>query len=414
MRAVSVLLVGIPVATYSLYSLNNNSKNNHNIPGLINVKASEQSLQLQQVQVLFRHGARTPIKSKEDYGNFLNLDSVVWDKERFMKVLPHTSINYLIKSIDGDDFVKPVSHLGLYLTGGCIGGDLTTIGQQEAYDFGNWLFSEYITKHLLISPTYRSNDIYVRSTISKRAVLTAVGVMAGLYKKENLAESVIIHAAPTSSENMCPNFQGCAKLHERFVHYWKEIREGQEAINNTMGLKEGTRPFNFVEILDVIHQRHHHGLFVPEYLFQKEEEIEKHAMEVMLDILGNRNIDQLKNSIGSFVENICCRINEAITGRCKYKMILYSSHDTAVISFLICLGIFDGCWPGFVANVILELYEGKNGKRFIRVLHNRKSVILDKESGEEFLPVEKFMKLVEKYRVVNWDEDCGNDVERIK
>jgi len=408
MKIVRVFFVGIPIATCSLYLSKSTGKNNVSFSALARAQASQRSLQLEQVQVLFRHAARTPIKSEKEFDNFTNLDAVVWDKERFAKVLPHVDIDYILKTVDGDDVIEEKPHSNyLPLPGGCNGGDLTTTGQEEAYEFGNWLANEYMTKHALISPTYTNDAVYIRSTNTHRSVFTAVDVMAGLYAKGNLSEPVIIHSKRTN-ENIYPNWSQCTKIKKRFVYYWNVVKNGQEDINHEMGVKDGARLYNFVEIHDIIAQRKHHGLFVPKYLLDKEKEIAEHAMALVLEILGNANVSQLRNSIGSFVEAISCEISDAIVGTCKRKVIFYASHDTTIICFLSVLGIFDNLWPPFVANIIVELYKDDNGKRFIRVLHNREVVILDKDSGEEFLPVEKFMKLIEKYRVVNWDEDCGN------
>ena len=37
-------------------------------------------------------------------------------------------------------------------------------------------------------------------------------------------------------------------------------------------------------------------------------------------------------------------------------MMLYSVHDTSVAALLLALGIFDGKWPGFAADLAFELY----------------------------------------------------------
>lgn len=38
-------------------------------------------------------------------------------------------------------------------------GQLTTVGQQQAYDLGKWLHEEYIKKHNLISTKYCTDEI---------------------------------------------------------------------------------------------------------------------------------------------------------------------------------------------------------------------------------------------------------------
>lgn len=404
MRYIKRLLVNVPIAA-SIYSLKNN---NISLPGSFHVTAKEDFLHLEQVQILFRHGARSSIKAKEDFDRFTNVDAVEWNYDKFS--IPSSSIDfeYVIKSIHDGSVLEPVSHRLIHL-GGFNGGELTNVGFEEAKDFGNWIFKEYISKHSFIPSVYSSNDIFIRSTISKRAVLTGVGVISGLYGKENLPETVLINSAPSNDDSICPNWYGCKKISKRVAYHWNDTSKcGLDTINKEMGLKEGAKPFNYVEIFDLITQRYHHGLDVPDFLLRKEKEIGRLAMDTLFCVLG-KNDEELRNSIGSFVENICTNIDNAVDGTSKHKMYLYPSHDTTIMSFLTSLGIFDEEWPPFVANVIVELYRSDSGEHFVRLLHNRRPVVLDKETGSEFLPSNDFLRLVEKYRVKDWSKDCGNE-----
>ena len=56
------------------------------------IHGKERNLQLRQVQVLFRHGARTPIHYRPGSNDDLRQDEVVWDREKLMRTLPHVDI----------------------------------------------------------------------------------------------------------------------------------------------------------------------------------------------------------------------------------------------------------------------------------------------------------------------------------
>ena len=71
-------------------------------------------------------------------------------------------------------------------------GQLTTVGQQNAYELGTWLANEYITKHAFISPIFRSSEIYIRSTNRARTLQSAACLITGLYGKENVTETIPI------------------------------------------------------------------------------------------------------------------------------------------------------------------------------------------------------------------------------
>ena len=47
------------------------------------------------------------------------------------------------------------------------------------------------------------------------------------------------------------------------------------------------------------------------------------------------------------------------TSNSNYKLMLFSSHDTTLVSLLLALGIFNNTWPDFAADVAFELYRDK-------------------------------------------------------
>lgn len=407
MKFPRVFIASIPAAaTYSFYCLRQH--NYENISLSTKVHARQQNLQLQHIQVLFRHGARTPIKSSKEYDNFTNIEAVEWSRDIFMKPLPHARVDFVLKSLHNNDVLQPRSP-SLLLQGGGRGGELTTTGQQEAYDFGKWLADQYIVKQGFIPPMYTENGpVYVRSTYVQRTVYTAVGVMAGLYGKQSILEPVVIRT-DEKNDHLGPNWGACAHMNKRFLYHWSVVEDGQEKLNEKMGVKSGARLYNYIEIHDIITQRKHHGQFVPQYLLDQQSFIADEALALMMKILGN-NVNELRNNVGSLVETLCCEINEAIAGTSKRKAIFYAAHDTTVLCLQKVLGIFDGKWPPYVANVIIEVYKDDDGDHFVRVLHNQQPVVLDEEGMDQYLPVEKFMKLAQEYRVVDeprlWQRRC--------
>ena len=68
------------------------------------LQAAEQKMKLEQVQVIFRHGARTPTSwTKEMFQNYTNIEPEIWDKDKLLKVSPETDIDYMVKMQDGSD-----------------------------------------------------------------------------------------------------------------------------------------------------------------------------------------------------------------------------------------------------------------------------------------------------------------------
>lgn len=90
------------------------------------------------------------------------------------------------------------------------------------------------------------------------------------------------------------------------------------------------------------------------------------------------------------------------------KMQILACHDTTLIPLLVCLRIYDGQWPPFMANLIFELYKEKeSGNMYMRVLYNgqvQRLKVLEKscETANEYekaglLPYADMVALLDKY-----------------
>lgn len=104
------------------------------------ILASEQTLKLEQVQVVFRHGARAPIWNKEHFEAFRNVIPQTWQKQLLCKDFP-IDIKYKITLEDGTIPVGSTydDEVPTEMEGGCITGQLTYCGQKEIYDLGRKL-----------------------------------------------------------------------------------------------------------------------------------------------------------------------------------------------------------------------------------------------------------------------------------
>ena len=100
MRSLKILSLSAPLATCAFYWFDLHNKNmplNYSI-----LQASEEKMKLEQVQVIFRHGARTPMNYWTDktFQGLSNIEPEIWDKDKLMKVLPWTDIDYTVKLQD--------------------------------------------------------------------------------------------------------------------------------------------------------------------------------------------------------------------------------------------------------------------------------------------------------------------------
>ncbi|KAK3277775.1 hypothetical protein CYMTET_14241, partial [Cymbomonas tetramitiformis] len=180
--------------------------------------------QLKQVQVVARHGARTT------FSHEFPLRNVSWD----MCDLPSKGVPVMVRNLDGGE--SPFSHdndrqVQQKMPGGCHTGQLTTTGFQQAIDLGKWLREQYVVQHELLPVELDRSTLAIRTTNIARTILTAKGILTGLYpaaavehsKHESIQEDqyVTLHTASDAKEWLHPNYRHC----QRFMEMFQEGRE---------------------------------------------------------------------------------------------------------------------------------------------------------------------------------------------
>ena len=145
------------------------------LPCLQEPEEKEEETELVQVQIVFRHGDRTPIDTYP--GNPYNWS--IWEQ-----------------------YGGP--------------GQLTQIGMKQGYEYGKYLRKRYSK---VLSQRYDRKRVFVRSTDYDRTLMTAQSVLAGLYKPvrdQIWKDDLLWQPIPVSTKNyekVC-----CNKKIDIFVH----------------------------------------------------------------------------------------------------------------------------------------------------------------------------------------------------
>lgn len=174
--------------------------------------------ELRLVQVLFRHGARTPLKTIPD------VIEAQW-VPTLLEAPPHTHINYVVTDLKGGPQPpSPVedSYRKNILSGGAFAGQLTTIGMQQLYELGERLRKSYIEETPFLSPAFIPTEVYVRSTNIVRTIESAKCLIAGLFQQKQ-KDIVSILTTESESEILYPNYHGCKLLKVLSGPRWAEL-----------------------------------------------------------------------------------------------------------------------------------------------------------------------------------------------
>lgn len=334
-------------------------------------KTNDSQFDIKLVQVLFRHGARTPLKSIPD------VLEAQW-VPNLLKAPPHTHIDYVITDLHGGPRPPaPVedSYRASTLSGGTYPGQLTTLGMQQLYDLGKRLRKRYVQEVSFLAPTFNPAEVYIRSTNILRTIESAKCLVAGLFQQKQ-SESVSILTAEAEHEILYPNYHGCRLLKQLSGHRWAEsatlpdIADDLRNVQNALGIPSHQR-VDFILIRDDMVAREAHGLACPSELENWKEVVEQRAVDMIYHVYEPSKKENLQLCVGPLLHTVVANMEEKMEGtgpEAKRKLFLYSVHDTTLMPCLMALGIFDMKWPPYAADITIELLEHRTTKEpFVKV-----------------------------------------------
>ncbi|OAF58106.1 hypothetical protein VC83_05250 [Pseudogymnoascus destructans] len=363
------------------------------------------SLKLQQVQVLLRHGERSPVSARFQNAGLapfwpycsvaqqllnatLNSKSSQWgtlEWKRRLETFGPKDNPVIASGPEGE--VDAICNLG----------ELTDTGRRTTLALGKRLRHLYVDQLNFMPSTISNGDmIYLRATPIPRALESMQEAFWGLYPSDTRSASfpppTIITRNP-SDETLFPNDGNCRRFAmlsrafaQRTADRWNDTTEmayltkkiGKWMPDPSKGVAVDSRP-RLSGIMDTINSTLAHG---PETRLPNEfyddkgrEIIEKIGVEEWFS--GYKESQEYRAlGIGGLMGDICQRmvghverngnsdgasngpITKATDGEQDIKLGLSGCHDTTLAAILTSLGAFDGeKWPPYTSHVALELFK---------------------------------------------------------
>jgi lysophosphatidic acid phosphatase type 6 len=370
------------------------------------------------VQVVFRHGARTPLGKK--YWPHLLGEAGAWDVCGAAPPFPLAPLD--VREEGGGPRPRnahDAEQVAARLPGGaCHRGELTREGYAQARALGEWLRRRYVDGARFLPDVYDPSDgaVGARSTNYARTLATIAGVWTGLYPELAAAAAgappLRVAVTEQMDEILYGDASACAALGAR-VRQLAAARSAAPPDAAAEALSEQVRPalavphgerVNFLDLHDALTTLRTHGKPLPAALTRPEvlRGVELEATKHFLTFLAPpRETGQqeavLRLGMGRLLLLLLQRMEAAALGggagqQPQKKLYLYSGHDSSVLPLLAALsggaGVRD--WPPYCANLVFELFEPAGGsgaaappgdRARVRVLYRGEPLPLDALCG---------------------------------
>lgn len=401
------------------------------------------NLELLQVQVVFRHGERTPVRHRlasagvpehwqmcdaasqfrAAFSSRAGEDSLRWQTMPYKRQIegfgPHS----------GPAVVSPNGTAERV----CLMGELTNRGRETTLALGERLRELYVKQlGFLNDKVEHSSYIYMRHSPITRAGESLFQVFAGLYppEKRSPAFEPVVLVRNISEENLFPNESQCrrlALLAERFAEIaadkWNPILAGRATdafgkyINGIVAVNGHPRVSG---ILDTVSSAQGNGVPLPAELVTEEALADVEAASVdewFRGYVDEREYRRL--GAGRLLGDLVDKMQKAARGKDVFKVGLYGAHDTTLGSLLASIDAFDGRWPRYTSSIAFEVFRKSSDSLFgrdehyVRLRYNDKPLTLPgckghtSEGDSSLCTLAQFSKIVKEITPDDWSKECA-------
>jgi len=360
---------------------------------------------LEMVQVLMRHGDRTPL-----YSTLLpNMDQ--WDCSLSTFMLPSQNAQEEALSNVNRLFRKVYMPNREYLPGNCSVGQLTSLGFSQHLQLGQAFQSLYIEKYGLLSSTLNPNEMYFRSTDVPRTLQSAQAQITALYPSASNPGIINLNTMDSYFEDMSPNTKLCPELGillqnttttPEYVQWVNQNAQFKQQLMSILGVSSFP---GWSGLMDLFFATQCHDLPLPQGITQTMvDAVYQNAIWQWTYQLSFPMVARLGSSplLNEFINNIRSFIN----GETNVKYFLFSGHDDSVGPFVNLFGLLNQ-WPPYASHVELELWSDSSNAKYIQFKYNGESYVLD-GCNDVMCPITDFFEISYSLLVPDYADACSN------
>ncbi|KAF2072873.1 hypothetical protein CYY_005821 [Polysphondylium violaceum] len=367
--------------------------------------ANTNNMNLEMVQILMRHGDRTPL-----YSTLLsNMDQ--WDCSLSTYMLPSQSSQQNALSNVNRLFRKVYMPNREYLPGNCSVGQLTSLGFEQHLQLGQTFQSLYIEKYGLLSSQLDPNVMYFRSTDVPRTLQSAQAHITALYPSNSNPGIINLNTMDSYFEDMSPNALLCPEYGilvqnttttADYIQFESENAQFKQQLMTTLGVNVFP---GWSGVMDLFFATQCHDLPLPQGISQADvDKVYANAIWQWKYQLSFPIVARLGSS--PFLNELVNNIKAFLQGQTSVKYFLFSGHDDSVGPLVNLFGLLVD-WPPYASHVELELWSDSSNDKYIQFKYNGESYVLD-GCSDVMCPVDDFIEIAYSLLVPDYIDACSN------